>query len=73
LDAIVAAGACPAGWAPATLRLEVCIRSRQRPSLERTALESGLGCVRLTPDFMGADALASRSRRRAGEAGGLLP
>jgi aminomethyltransferase len=60
-DAIVAAGAVPCGLgARDTLRLEVCYPLYGNDlSLERTALEAGLGwvCALDAKDFMGADAL----------------
>ena len=68
-DAIVAAGAVPCGLgARDTLRLEVCYPLYGNDlSLERTALESGLGwvCALDAKDFTGADAL-----RRQREQGG---
>jgi aminomethyltransferase len=67
-DAIVAAGAVPCGLgARDTLRLEVCYPLYGNDlSLERTALESGLGwvCALDAKDFMGADAL--REQKRSG-------
>ena len=75
-DAIVAAGAVPCGLgARDTLRLEVCYPLYGNDlSLERTALESGLGwvCALDAKDFMGADAL--REQKQSGvprEAGGV--
>jgi aminomethyltransferase len=67
-DAIVAAGALPCGLgARDTLRLEVCYPLYGNDlSLERTALESGLGwvCAIDAKDFMGAAAL--REQKRSG-------
>jgi aminomethyltransferase len=64
-DAIVAAGAVPCGLgARDTLRLEVCYPLYGNDlSLERTALESGLGwvCALDAKDFVGADALREQS------------
>ena len=67
-DAIVAAGALPCGLgARDTLRLEVCYPLYGNDlSLERTALESGLGwvCALDAKDFTGADAL--REQKQSG-------
>src|SRR6478672_4051946 len=67
-DAIVAAGAVPCGLgARDTLRLEVCYPLYGNDlTLERTALESGLGwvCALDAKDFMGAEAL--REQKRSG-------
>ncbi|HVI18278.1 MAG TPA: glycine cleavage system aminomethyltransferase GcvT, partial [Gaiellales bacterium] len=67
-DAIVAAGAVPCGLgARDTLRLEVCYPLYGNDlSLERTALESGLGwvCALDAKDFTGADAL--RDQKQSG-------
>jgi aminomethyltransferase len=65
-DAIVAAGAVPCGLgARDTLRLEVCYPLYGNDlSLERTALESGLGwvCALDAKHFMGTDALHEQKR-----------
>ena len=65
-DAIVAAGAVPCGLgARDTLRLEVCYPLYGNDlSLERTALESGLGwvCALEAKDFIGADALREQKQ-----------
>jgi aminomethyltransferase len=67
-DALVAAGATPCGLgARDTLRLEVCYPLYGNDlSLERTALEAGLGwaCGLDSKDFVGAAAL--RAQREAG-------
>ncbi len=67
-DAIAAAGAVPCGLgARDTLRLEVCYPLYGNDlSLERTALEGGLGwvCALDAKDFVGADAL--REQRQSG-------
>jgi aminomethyltransferase len=67
-DAVVAAGAVPCGLgARDTLRLEVCYPLYGNDlSLQRTALEAGLGwvCALDTKEFTGADAL--RAQRDAG-------
>ncbi|MDX6591809.1 MAG: aminomethyltransferase [Gaiellales bacterium] len=67
-DAIVGAGAVPCGLgARDTLRLEVCYPLYGNDlSLERTALEAGLGwvCALDAKDFTGADAL--REQKAAG-------
>ncbi|MEP6642182.1 MAG: glycine cleavage system aminomethyltransferase GcvT [Gaiellales bacterium] len=67
-DALVAAGATPAGLgARDTLRLEVCYPLYGNDLDERhTALEAGLGwvCPLAAKDFVGADAL--RAQRAAG-------
>jgi aminomethyltransferase len=67
-DALVAAGAVPCGLgARDTLRLEVCYPLYGNDlSLERTALEAGLGwvCALDAKDFTGAEAL--REQREAG-------
>jgi aminomethyltransferase len=65
-DALVAAGAVPAGLgARDTLRLEVCYPLYGNDlSEERTALEAGLGWVcALDKDFTGADALREQKAR----------
>ena len=65
-DAIIAAGAVPCGLgARDTLRLEVCYPLYGNDlSLERTALESGLGwvCALEAKDFIGADALREQKQ-----------
>jgi aminomethyltransferase len=67
-DALVAAGAVPCGLgARDTLRLEVCYPLYGNDlSLERTALEAGLGwvCALDAKEFMGADPL--RAQKQAG-------
>jgi aminomethyltransferase len=69
-DALMAAGAVPAGLAARdTLRLEVCYPLYGNDLDERhTALESGLGwvCALAAKDFVGAEALRAQS-----EAGGF--
>ena len=66
-DALVAAGARPAGLgARDTLRLEVCYPLYGNDlSEERTALEAGLGwvCALATKEFTGADALRAQKER----------
>ena len=66
-DALLAAGATPCGLgARDTLRLEVCYPLYGNDlSLERTALEAGLGwvCALDTKDFVGAAALRSQRER----------